>query len=427
MVAAEKALNVLVLAEACNPTWTSVPLVGYQTARALAARTDLNVTVVTHSRNKAALQGSDLAERATLEFVDSDAVAGPLYRLGKLIRGGDGLGFMTNTAAAYPGYVWFEHLVHRRFGEALSRGTFDLIHRVTPVSPSLGGPLVGRSKVPVVVGPVNGGLAWPIGYADLRDKEREWLSPVRRAYKMMPFNRSTFRNAAAVLTGSRQAEAEVGAGIGPRVHMPENGIDPTRFPISTAWPEPKDKFRFVFAGRLVPCKGVGFALEALATSAALRDAELVIVGDGPLRAELEAKAERLGIAGRVKFLGWINQSLLAGVLRSCQAFVFPSVREFGGGAVLEAMASGLPCVVTDYGGPAELVDDECGIKVPIAGRDQFVTKLREAMEALPQNPTRCRALGAAAVRRVRSEFTWDEKARQMVDVYRDVLATRSKN
>ncbi|MFO0935870.1 MAG: glycosyltransferase family 4 protein [Gemmataceae bacterium] len=422
MNANDKVLNVLLLAEACNPAWSSVPLVGYQMARALAARNDLHVTVATHVRNRPQLETSELASRATIEYIDSDAVAGPLFRLGKKLRGGDGLGFMTNTLAAYPGYIWFENLVHRRFCKDLARGRFDLIHRITPVSPTLSGPLVKLSRVPMVVGPVNGGLAWPKGYSDLQKDEREWLAPVRRLYKMMPFNRSTFRHAAAVIAGSNQAMKDVGTGNGPRIHLSENGIDPNRFPLSDSWHEPSGRFQFAFAGRLVPCKGVRFVLEAMARSAALRETDFVIVGDGPLRGELETLAAQLGIAERVQFRGWVKQNELSDILRRSQAFVFPSIREFGGGAVLEAMASGLPCIVTDYGGPAELVAEDCGIKVPIADRGNLVSHVQSAMEALLTDPARCRQLGTAAINRIRSQFTWSEKARQVNELYRQLLA-----
>ena len=68
-------------AEACNPTWTSVPLVGYNFARALAARRDLDVTLVSQVRNRTALLADPIAKLARLHFIDNEWVAAPLYRL----------------------------------------------------------------------------------------------------------------------------------------------------------------------------------------------------------------------------------------------------------------------------------------------------------------------------------------------------------
>src|SRR5438270_8227363 len=97
-------LRVLLIAEACNPTWTSVPLVGYNFARALAERDDLEVTLVSQVRNRAALRADPIAARARLQFIDNEWVARPLYLLSRLLRGGSALSWTTDTAMAWPSY-----------------------------------------------------------------------------------------------------------------------------------------------------------------------------------------------------------------------------------------------------------------------------------------------------------------------------------
>src|SRR5207244_10136449 len=68
-------LRVLLIAEHCNPTWTSVPLVGYQQARALAARQDLAVTLVTHVNNRRALEADPLVKQIPVHFIDNEWLA----------------------------------------------------------------------------------------------------------------------------------------------------------------------------------------------------------------------------------------------------------------------------------------------------------------------------------------------------------------
>src|SRR5262249_40633243 len=154
----------------------------------------------------------------------------------------------------------------------------DLIHRVNPVTPTVGSPLAGRTDVPMVIGPLNGGLPWPKEYPDLRRREREWLSRFRGAYRHLPYFPSTYRHAAGVITASRHTATELPAGFrGLRFHQAENGIDPERFPIADDWPEPRGRFRFVTAGRLVPFKGVDLVIEAVAGSERLRSCELEVV------------------------------------------------------------------------------------------------------------------------------------------------------
>jgi glycosyltransferase involved in cell wall biosynthesis len=158
------------------------------------------------------------------------------------------------------------------------------------------------------------------------------------------------------------------------------------------------------------------------SSAALRSCELRVVGDGPHRPHLEGLARAYGLASNVHFAGWVDQRVVAQEFAGCQAFVFPSLREFGGGVVVEAMASGLPSVVVDYGGPGELVTPECGVLLPLAPREELVARLRGAMERLAHDWALCRTLGRAAVGRVRAEFTWAAKAARVVGIYRQVLA-----
>jgi glycosyltransferase involved in cell wall biosynthesis len=415
-------LRVLLIAEQCNPAWTSVPLVGYHQARALAARPDLAVTLVTHVRNRPALAADPLAKQAAVHFIDNEWIARPLHRLGRLLRGGEKLSWTIDTALGWPAYVAFEHRVYRRFRRELRAGRFDLIHRLTPLTPTAGGPLAGLTDVPMVVGPLNGGLPWPAAYPELWRQEREWLAPLRRAYRLLPYHRSTYRRLAAVIAGSRHTATEIPRWFrGRRYYLPENGIDPGRFPLADAWPEPAGRFRFISVGRLVPYKGYDLTLDALGGSEALRGCELLIAGDGPQRPGLEARAARLGLAGAVRFLGFVDNARLAAELRRAQAFVFPSLREFGGGVVLEAMAGALPCVVVDYGGPAELVDPSCGERLPLRPRAELVAALRRAMEGLAGDPARCRRLGTAAVRRVREQFTWAAKAERIVQIYREIL------
>src|SRR5438876_8050102 len=108
-------LRALLIAEACNPTWTSVPLVGYHFARALAARADLEVTLVTHVRNRPALEADPIAARARLCFIDNEWLARPLHVLSTWLRRGKTLSWTTATALAWPSYLVFEKEVFRRF------------------------------------------------------------------------------------------------------------------------------------------------------------------------------------------------------------------------------------------------------------------------------------------------------------------------
>jgi glycosyltransferase involved in cell wall biosynthesis len=415
-------LRVLLLAEHCNPTWPSVPLVGYHQARALAMRDDLAVTLVTHVNNRAALAGDPLSQRAKVHFIDNEWLARPIWKTSKLLRGGEKLAWTVGAAMSWPASIVFELQAHARLSGELAAGHFDLVHRLTPLTPTIGMPFAVRTHVPSLLGPLNGGLPWPKAYPELRRREREWMAPMRQAYRLMPYYRATYRHLSGVIAASRHTESEIPKQFqGRRYYLPENGIDPDRFPLATAWPEPRGRFRFVTVGRLVPYKGFDLILEAMAQSESLRRCELVIVGDGPQRAELESIVDRLKLHETVQFRGAVDNAAIADEMRAAQAFVFPSLREFGGGVVLEAMASGLPCIVVDYGGPAELVTPDCGVLVPLRLRTELVPELRGAMESLAADLAKCRAMSAVGAERVREQFTWSAKAERIAGFYREIV------
>lgn len=416
-------LRILLVAEACNPEWTSVPLVGYNFARALVERDDLKITIATHPRNRPAIERDPISSRAEFLFPDNDYIAGTLFRFAQLLRGDKGKGWTTNTAFSSISYLFFEYELNKLVKKRLRAGEFDLIHRITPVTPTVGSPLASWTDVPMILGPLNGGLPWPPEFPNLRKQENEFLVPLRKAYKLMPYYAATYRRIRAAIAGSQHTASEIPASFrGKKYFLPENGVDPAKFTISDNWTPPSGKFRFVTVGRLVPYKGLWLTLSAMRDSNILKGCELVVIGDGPDRAKLEQTAREYGLEGCVKWLGQLDQKTMSAEMRSSQCFVFPSLREFGGGVVIEAMACGLPSIIVDYGGPRDLIDAASGILLPMQPEVPMVGALREAMERVVGDPDLCRRLAGNASARIRSDFTWDVKAARLRAIYGEVLA-----
>ncbi|MFD2858359.1 hypothetical protein ACFSZS_31945 [Seohaeicola zhoushanensis] len=219
--------RVLLLAENCNPEWPSLPVVGYKYARALAKVA--NVTVATHIRNRENIEkAADMG--APVVYIDNEWIARGMYRLSRLLRGGDQIAWSTNQIMAYLPYVVFERQALRQFRAELARGDFDLVHRITPMSPTLPSYAAGRTRQPFVIGPLNGNLAWPEAFRGEQKREREGLRRLRDLYRYLPYSRGTFTKAAAILAAFPHTIADLPEVVRDRVvDLPEIGFDDTVF------------------------------------------------------------------------------------------------------------------------------------------------------------------------------------------------------
>jgi glycosyltransferase involved in cell wall biosynthesis len=417
--------RVLLVAEVADPDGASVPLVGWSHARALARVADAHL--VTQVRSRDAILRAGLREGEEFSTIDSERLARPAWRFVEFVRGGSDKGWTTATAVDVVTNWYFEHLVWKRFAAQIRAREFDVVHRLTPLSPTTPSLLAGRcarAGVPFVLGPLNGGVPWPKGFGSERRREREWLSYVRDAYRFVPGYRATRNGAAAILVGSRDTLAQMGdAWRSKCVYIPENGYDPARFPSNTARSE-APPLRVVFVGRLVPYKGADMLLAAAAPLVREGRVRIDVIGDGPEMPALRELVAREGLGEGVEFAGWVPHRELAARMARAHVLGSPSVREFGGAVVLEAMALGVVPLVVDYGGPAELVTSRTGLKVALGTRAEVVAGVREQLTQLAGAPSLVAKLARAAQCRAATQFTWDAKAQQVLEVYRWVLGQR---
>jgi glycosyltransferase involved in cell wall biosynthesis len=174
------------------------------------------------------------------------------------------------------------------------------------------------------------------------------------------------------------------------------------------------------AGRLVPIKGVGCLLRALATLRhPFTHVQLEIAGAGPEEEALRHEAAALGVGDSVTFLGW--QRDVWPLVGRWDVFVQPSLDEGFGMAALEAMAAGLPVVGTSVGGLPELIDDgRTGYVVPPSDATALAGRLRELLV----DPERRREMGTAGRRRVRERFSAERMAGDIGGIYDQLLAAR---
>ena len=415
--------RVLAIAEAANPEWVSVPLVGWSMVQALSEQTELHL--VSQIRNRDAILRAGLREGHEVTFIDNEAIAAPLSTLAHKLRMGSDKGWTTVAAINMLSYPAFERQVWQRFGPAIERGDYDIVHRITPLSPTTISSLAkkcSQAGVHFIMGPINGGVPWPKGFQAEQRREREWLSNFRNLYKLLPSRNQMLKHSAAILAGSYTTLSE----IPERYHekcfwLPENAVDPKRFNQVAEPYQGGNPLRASFIGRLVPLKGVDMLIEAAAPLMHAGKMTLEIIGDGPMRAALETQASEAGLEQKITFHGMVAHQEVQDILSGTHVMTFPSIREFGGGVVLEAMATGVVPMVVDYAGPSELVDEHVGYKVPIGARADIIQGFRSCLEDVVLNSEELQQKAQNARQRVLEHYTWAAKAAKITSVYRWLL------
>lgn len=414
--------RVLVIAEAANPDAVSVPLVGWSLAYAL--REVAEVHLVTQIRNRAAILDMGLTESVDFSVIDSEPIMRPMWKLATWLRGGTGKGWTTATAISAIGYYYFEHLLWQRFGAAIKSKKYDIVHRITPLSPTTPSIIAGKCRkagVPFLLGPLNGGVPWPKEFDGARRQEKEWLSYVRNAYRLLPGYRDTLKNSSALLLGSLATLEQIPQRFHSKcIYLPENAIDPAKFSRPAEHIE-KAPMRACFVGRLVPYKGPDMLIEAAAPMLREGLLQLDIIGDGPLMPKLKEIVLREGVESAVCLHGWVEHSVVQDIMCRSQVFAFPSIREFGGGVVIEAMALGIVPLIVDYAGPGELVSKGVGFKVPVGSRSEIVQCFRDKLRELLLSPQSLPQIGQDAKSLVHKKFTWSAKAKQVEGIYQWIL------
>ena len=197
------------------------------------------------------------------------------------------------------------------------------------------------------------------------------------------------------------------------IYLPNFVHPPHREPISRiGFDTPVDVPLLLAMGRLHPNKGFDVLLRAMVD---LPDHWLWIAGEGPAAAALTRLSEELGVSGRVRFLGWRDDS--DALMQACDMFVCSSRHEPLGNIVLEAWAAGKPVVAADAAGPASLIgDDEAGLLVPVEDADA----LARAIQNLSASPDLAAELATEGRARFEREYTEDAVVAKYLDFFESV-------
>jgi glycosyltransferase involved in cell wall biosynthesis len=352
-------------------------------------------------------------------FVSDTKVHRLIYKLQRVLPGRLGFftfGFLLNLLI---------QIAQKRMVKSLiASHSIDLVHEPIRVSPKLPSVMHGLG-VPVIIGPMNGGMDYPPSFSNYENSWEKLLMPFGRLISVV-VNRlfPGKKYADMLLVANERTRNALPFTKGKRiVELVENGVDLTIFGGYDSDPEAVcDRIaRFIFIGRLVDWKAVDLLLHA-ASDLPKEGFTLDIVGDGPEKRRLMGLCSALGLDSNINFRGFLSQLECASLLEVSDCLVLPSLYECGGAVVLEAMAGGRPVIATKWGGPADYIDDSCGILIDVeGGRTQFIADLTNAMRRMIESPELRKRMGAAGRDKVIRHYDWDKKVLHMAGLYRSVL------
>jgi glycosyltransferase involved in cell wall biosynthesis len=409
-------MKLLIVAEHASATFGGEALIPYQYFKCLRELSvDVHLLVHERTRNELCSAFSNDVER--LHFVTDSFLNIWCYKIGRLLP--DRVALFTLGAVSH----FDTQIRQRRVARSLVHAyDIDVVHEPIPVSPKLPSMMFGLS-VPVIIGPMNGGMDYPPSYDLAGGFERAIISVLRWTSDFWNRILPGKRRAALILVANKRTRAALPSNIKDKKvqEFVENGVDLDRFRADPSETR-HENVSIIYVGRLVDWKRVDLLLDACGKLIGKVNFQVQIVGDGPLRGALERQVRQMSLTGHIQFHGWLPQAQAAELLRNSDLMALTSMRECGGAVVLEAMASGVPVVATKWGGPADYITEETGILLPPRTPEEFVGELANAIFWMAKNPGARAQMGRAGRRRAQELYDWRVKAKSLLKIYEDAVS-----
>ncbi len=413
-------VRVIIVAEAASARFGGEAILPLHYFRFLRKR-QIEAWLVVHSRTRAELNEVLGDEINRVHFVPDLWIHKALNRVAQRLPSQ----LSCNTVGLLSHLI--TQLIQRRIVRRLVKcRRATVVHEPVPVSPRTPSFMHGVGA-PVVMGPMNGGMDFPPGFSSYQGLFVRVFMKVARIFSVLANRviRGKCLATTLLVANTRTRSALPVAEQGRVVELVENGVDTSVFQFadaSEATVPANARPRFVYIGRLVDWKAVDLLLEAFAQARDQHDMELHIVGDGSIRSELEELSRTLKLEDHVIFRGFLPQAEYAALLQNSDALVLTSLYESGGAVVLEAMAIGLPVIASNWGGPADYLDNDTGILVePSGGPEAFRREIVRALVRMASEPCLRTRLGQAGRAKVMREYRWDSKIDRILSIYRDAI------
>lgn len=396
-------MKLLLSAYSCLPDEGSEPAVGWNWAQALATNGH-DVVVITRAINRDRLETfskSHSVERVQYLFHDLAPLLQRVYRL---------------PFGNYIYYLLWQYTAAKLALELHREERFDCVQHVTWGSfrvPSF----MGRLRVPFIFGPVGGGEDTPKLLRPGLGWRGQMLDALRRTSTTLlaPLMAFTYSAASQIVATTDETLSRIPAKYRHKGKVQQTiGIDLNQvryqFPnsIRDSARRGSPKLELLYAGRLLPWKGLHLILKALALLDETKsNIHFTVIGSGKDLSRLQRLSRRLKLDEIVSWIPRMPREKLMESYSNFDLFAFPSLHDSGGMVVLEALSLGLPVLCLDLGGPGETVNDSCGRVISTTGarEEQVVRAIAEFLCETLADPRKLLQLSQSARARA-AKLTW---------------------
>lgn len=408
-------LNILIVCEHASNVYGGEAMLPLNYFRLLSTYPNNQVYLITHARVKASIEQLTDIKQDHVFYMPDTKLHQVLNKYSVLLP--DRISILT--------FGFLMHLLTQFYQWKLARKivktkNINILHEPAPVSAVLPSVMFCLG-VPVVIGPMNGGMTFPPAFNTMAGRFERVLYRLTRVLSTV-FNiliPGKFFANILLVANQRTKDALPKLRLGQVLEIVENGVFSVVDVPKKVQVKPITDVLYV--GRLVDWKAVDIAIDAINTCKS--NVKLTILGDGPLKNELVQYAKKLA-PNQIVFAGMVPHEKTNQYYDEADIFILPSIRECGGAVVLEAMSRGLPAIVTAWGGPADYITNETGFLIEPKSRAYMIEQFALAIDRLAQQPNLRYEIGQAAINRVKQHFMWDKKIQNMMQVYHQAIGEK---
>jgi len=331
-----------------------------------------------------------------------------------------------------PSYYWFYKAWHKQAYQLASqlheKYKFDLMHQLNMVGFREPG-FLWKIDVPFVWGPVGGlnqvpmnfltCMGWKGAFFYLSRNifnylQQQWLSrPKLAAHKANKGLIAASVDTQVAMNKIWQVDSTVISEVG-QLKLIEQFVPACR--------ANNESLKIAWSGVHVYRKALPLLLNALEQVHSNVNWELNVLGEGALTGEWKALAKKNNVDDFCRWHGWLDKKEAVRIVQNSHVFIISSLSDLTSTVTLEALSLGLPIICLDHCGFADVVNERCGIKIPLNTPEQVTKDIAKAIEVFWENESFRQQLSLGAIERVK-DYSWEQKMKSLNKIYEDVTSS----